>query len=570
MACQCLLAVMTAVSLALLTYAALQWDLPLPSFDVTDYDRFLVDAATGPIPWDWLWQRHNGLHCIVLPKLVWVLDIRLGQGRGDITRAVAAALVLATALTVAWQVLRLSLLAAAERRLLAGLALLVLTSIFLAESLLSPINIQWAFLALGVVLLASGLDALYRRQGWCGAALLVVGALMAGLSGGLPVLLLLAGLGALWLTWPPLQARQRGLLPALLCLPVLVLLWDQLAPYPSVLGLLYRDLLPADEWAQLDRAVHDNPLVYLGWLYPKLAFLGRFLLVPFGHPMQSQQLLVLAVLAWAVLLWRSRRHWQPQQVFFVYLCLFTALLGLAAAAARLHLAYYNYRHANLGFLLALSSLLLLYPAWQARRRVQWLALAVVLYGAACVPLVLREVRDWAYGGRIPLAEHAVGHALGIRDPQQFSWVWSMFPNPQDEPARRREDWQAAGIGVFATDGYRVFSGARALPVATVPCVHRLLLLERHTVDTRAFRLRGESLGPDGRAMTAALFMAGGQPVGYGVRVPAGEPLRVQWQQPWQWSGHLLAGEVPPAAVEVIAYDGQRRCQPWQVALPVSP
>src|SRR5690606_22618681 len=72
----------------------------------------------------------------------------------------------------------------AERRLFAVFALLLLISPIVSESLLNPINSQWALLALGTVLAGSGLQALTERQGRYGMLLFGSGILIAWLSGG--------------------------------------------------------------------------------------------------------------------------------------------------------------------------------------------------------------------------------------------------------------------------------------------------------------------------------------------------------------------------------------------------
>src|SRR5690606_3862568 len=96
---------------------------------------------------------HNDAHFIPLPKLLFLLDMAATGGSGCLTAAVAALAVIGTAVLMARHIHALPGLTTTERRLFAVLALLLLTSPIVSESLLNPINSQWALLALGTVLI---------------------------------------------------------------------------------------------------------------------------------------------------------------------------------------------------------------------------------------------------------------------------------------------------------------------------------------------------------------------------------------------------------------------------------
>lgn len=569
-----LVAVLVAVSLCLTAYTLVMWRVALPSFDITDYHAFFADAVSGAVDWFGLWQRHNTVHLIALPKFVYLLDFWLGRGNGVLTDAVAALLVLATALLVAAQVMAIPGWSRTERQALAVFSLLLLTSIVLAESLLSPINIQWAFLAFGAVLLAAGLQGLSRHERVRGTAAVVTGALVSWLNAGLPAIMLASACTAVLLTDPRAAALRQRLQRGFWWLLGLFVIWEIgfawiLHWHAPFLALLYKPLLEPSEWQVLAQGLQADPRAYIGWAITRLLFLGRFVLVPFGKdwPEALEWMLVLFAIAWIVLVVRSLRRWPQPPVFFVYLVLFAGLMGIAAASRYFWLLLYSYRHANLGMLAMLSSLVLVYGSSTARYRQSLLALVLVLYAAMFMPVVVREAGEWSAWGREPLRELQIRLALGIDSTGMLTWVWKDDPADRAATEHSREVFREQGVGVFATEDYRMYAGELPLPASEVACGHRLLEVQHDAVDPHAWRLRGESRTADGRAMTRVQFrLLSGERIGYGLAQMPSHELLDQWRLPWRWGGYLRVDGRVPERITVIAFDAQRRCQPWNIPL----
>jgi len=557
------LAMSIVASATLMVYAASMWDVALPSFDVTQYGEFLLEASRGNIDWSQVWAPHNDIHRIAWPKLVWALDAYQGSATGNMTRAIAMAAVLATWALVLRLLWCLPDVGRQQRCLFMGMASLLMTSIYVGESLLSPINIQWALLALGLVLIAYGLAV----RGVAGWLCVPAGFVLAAGSGGPWALLLLAMLFSLWLVHAGETARRWA--GRCFWLLLLIPVWDLLiAPWQgsSALAMLYAPLLPVEQWPAINDRILEGPLpFFVGWLWQKLVFFARYVMVPFPGPDTGDSWLGWVSLLWLFLILRSKQHWRATSLPWVFLCLAAALIAVGAGAVRLYFANYNYRHANIGMLLLIASMVLLYVHANRRPGLRALSFAACVYALLFMTYATKEAGIWSEGGRCPLAEKEVAHAIGVRDTEYLKWVWDV-PDPQVSQ-HLRQAWQAQGIGVFASAGYRVYAGLDAIPEQEQSCQHRIIEAGRFTADARDWQLRGESMAANGDAVTSAVFFADGQPVGYAVyRLPSANLLQ-QWQEPWQWSGHAVLGDMNGQQVTMVAYNAIMRCQPLVIPLP---
>lgn len=250
-----------------------------------------------------------------------------------------------------------------------------------------------------------------------------------------------------------------------------------------------------------------------------------------------------------------------------YLLLFPLLLALAAGWMRFF-TLYNYRHANMGLLLLLSSLLLVYSNTRWRHKAVALALLLSAYACQFAWAIIDEAGYWAWEGRNITRSLQIGDALGIRDPAKFAPVWKDDPANPAAVANSRRVFREQRVGVYGTRDYAIYRGDIALPAIEVMCEYRLHALLQHAPDPRAYVVQGEARAADGSYLTQAVLQQDGHNVGWAAAQMPSDILWQQWLQPWLFGGQLVLSHELTREVSVIAFDRHRRCQPWPLpALP---
>ncbi len=554
-------------SLLLTIYTIVQWRVALPSYDLVDHHAFLASAAQGVMDWQGLWERHNGVHLIVLPKLVFWLDMRWLAGQGWLVTAASALAIVATLRILLQQVSRIASFSRVERRAFGALVTLLLSSVLLCESLLNPIDIQWSLLALGTVWFAS---LLVDSDGWYTLRVikLLLALLLVWLSGGPLVLLLLATAITLLLTsgHNPLNRWLTSLsaVSLLLCALLLIAAWEWHALQHGgnvLLMQLYRPFTPPEQWASGNAYLHEHPAFYVSWLSSAAVFMARFALLPLGYGEIPVAVPVTVFCVWLMAVWRSLRHWQAGLRFFVFLMIFGLLLGFGAGVVRVF-TQYNFRHANMGFLLLAGSLVVLYGSCAWRYRAWLLSVFLLAYGVVFMRVVVVEAGSWAQEGRNVTATLQIGDALGVRDPAKFAPVWKDDSAHREAVERSRTVFRQQRSGIYGSSGYRYFLGENALPAVEKHCDYRLTGLVKNSLDTRAYTVSGTARTAEGQYLTRALFVVNGANVGWAETWMPSAILASQWREPWQWGGYMVLDGFLPPAVHVVAFNGQQRCQPW--------
>jgi hypothetical protein len=190
-----------------------------------------------------------------------------------------------------------------------------------------------------------------------------------------------------------------------------------------------------------------------------------------------------------------------------------------------------------------------------------------VYGAFFMVVVIDEAGAWSYEGRNIARYLQIGDALGIKDPAKFSPVWKDDAVNSDAVENSRAIFRQQRVGVYGSLGFRYFKQEEQLPAREVACQHRLLSFARHAPDPRAFALQAETRTQDGDYLTRAQFVNNGINVGWADAEMPSDKLWRQWYEPWIWGGHMVFDGGLPTVVAVIAFDEQRRCEPWIVTLP---
>ena len=564
------------LSVALTVYEVAMWRIALPSFDVVDYHDFLARAAEGYMQWETLWQRHNGVHLIVLPRLLWVLDIWLVAGQGWLVTAVSACIVAATLWLIVRQIAALPDLSHAEKQLLSVLSTLVLSSALMAECLLSPVNSQWSLLAFGVVVMATGLQLACVRLQRRGYVWIVVGALLAYLSSApLSVLLLALLLPLVFvLQADPLRTRRYAVWLLVLLLTACIA-WEVFAWFSGrslLLAWFYQQLVSPEQVAAVEPFIRSSESVYPQWLMSRLVFMGQYLLLTLGKHWQPGWWLTTVFAVWCILVMRSVAYWQRQHLFFVCLLVFALVMGVGAALLRFT-TLYDYRHANIGFLLGFASLVLVFVSMNGRGRQIGLQLALLVYSPIFLFAMAQEAGAWAWEGRNQIREQQIGAAVGVKDPAMFAYVWKHDDEHVAAVEADRAVFRDKRIGIYASAGYRLTVGDVTLPVVMQQCDYTVAQVRQHYPDPQAFLVRGSTVAADGDVMTRVLFRdIHGRGIGWALAQLPSDRLLDQLTLPASWGGHLRlvdegAEDKDKHVVDVIAFDDTKRCQPFRIILP---
>lgn len=565
------------LALGLLLYVIHHWRIALPSFDAVDYHGFLARAIEGQWQWDVFWQLHNGVHRIPWPRLLWVLDLQWVDGQGWLVTAASALAVFATVCVLWRQLGDTDGLTAREQRVFRWVLLLFLASPLMAECLLNPINSQWSWMALGVVLLARGVHLILLPQTiWRGVCCGGVGGLLAWLNAApASVLLLAAGLSLAWCRCvSPARARQWLLWSALTVL-LAVVSWECLAwrsDQPLLLAWLYQHWVAPADAAKVEPFIRQNAVVYVTWGLQRAVFMGQYLLLTLGKSGQPAWWLASVGVGVPCLLWWRMAQGPRHLAFWWCLCVFGWVMGVGAALFRFT-PLYDYRHANIGFLVGFSVLVLLYSSVSAPVKWRVLQASVLLYVPVFLYAMAQEAGSWAWEGSSQIREQQIGAAVGVQDPARFAYVWKDDAAHSAAVEADRAVFRQHHKGIYASAGYALFAGERALPTQVVTCDYTVLDVRQHYPDPVAFRVRGRTQDAAGHAFGQALFLdATGTPVGWAAGQLASDRWLTQWQQPLGWGGHLrLRAATGTAAqpVDIVAYDDGKRCQPHRIMLPAA-
>ncbi len=561
-------------SLALTIYAVYWWRVALPSYDVVDHQAFLAAAAEGQMDWQWLWERHNGVHLIVLPKLIFWLDMYCLAGQGWLVTGVSALVTLATVWLLVLRIYSQNALSLSEKRCFSLLAILFFSSMLMAESLLNPIDIQWSFLASGSVVLAMAMDG--ERWNRKRAALFAIGVGISVLSAGPVVLICTAIFLCFFLTTESTKKLteiliSRKLLAAFSLLILFMSLWEFVAlrqHWPLLIVQILKAFhsITPENIAAAENYLRATPSFYGKFFIDGVVFLARFCLVPIGDHWPLQWALALPFCMWLVLLWRSIASWNASQRFWVYLVFFGFMLAVAAGMMRFW-GLYGYRHANMGGLLLLSSMLLIYQSLHVKWKDTALVFFMLLYAVQFIYCVIHEAGSWAFEGtNIPRFQQ-IGNALGVHDPARFSVVWKADVVDVKASEKNRNIFQTRRVGVYGSEDYAYFLQNSELPKREKSCAHRLIQFERLKTDARAFVLRAASRDEFGQAVTRALFLDGDTPIGWAAVQMPSDSLWQQWHEPLLWGGYGVFIKEVPKFVQVIAFGGSFRCEPWTLSVP---
>jgi hypothetical protein len=542
----------------------------LPAADVWQHITLIEQAASGQLNIPALLQKHNQVHFIPLPKLVYTLDIILLSGSGVLTACISVFFTLLCGVLIVYLIFSLDTIGANEKKLLSLTSLLWLTSVVQWESFVNPANLQWSGLNAAVAMIAAG----FQRH----RMFLIMGTLLA------------IGFGAQW--WLLLAAflctcpQRKYLLIFLTFICVSLLFWEILNGYwlqehpPLLLQILDKATKwTPTQWQENSTAFFGNPT---GFYFPLIenstVFLASFLTAPLERLLPNALLIPMAgILLFALI--NSTVNDKKNSISngknrsYIFILAFTALTGLAAALLRSPFEHaYTLRFANTGLLFITASMIVLYTQFSTQK---FLCIAVItLYSAALLYINIHEAHSVTQNSNQRRLSQ-VAYALDVQDMRATSEI--PFAPLQalsfNEINARKPVLQRNGIGIYHSLEHRIYTGDLALPQASVQCDYSQLQAKTLHDDALAYKITGHTRDSKDQAMTHVLFISpsaatdsNDQPRGYGIPRNIGATLWQQLTTPPGWAG-FTRGASAGSNIRIIAYSDKAHCQPMDLPLP---
>lgn len=549
------LAGLLACSVLLSWWASSLSLVKLPAADLWQHVNLVAQASNGEIHVDTLLEKHNQLHFIPLPKLVYALDIAFFSGSGLFTSLVSAIFTLLCCLLFARAIFDIGSLGLREKTNLSLLTASWLVCILQWESFVNPANLQWSGMNAGLALMAIG----FAHRPICRIA----GAVLA-ICCGTPWWLLLV---VILVTRLPAKRIAAGIT----VLTGIALLWEMLNAYwlhaqppLPILAIHLATPVAAGDLENLLSIFFKHPTdFYLPWMQNFLAFLTSFCVPPFERWLPANLMAWLAPIPIATCWLACQQNNNKSLMFLTVTLLFTAL---AAAVVRSHLpGAYTSRFANAGLLFASAGFVVVYLASRNYRygNPVWYAL-VAMYTALLMLTAMREAQGIVHDSNQRRLSQ-VAYALDIQDARATSEMpfAPLMAQSYREINERKGVLAEREIGIYNSQEHRVFAGKDPLPEEEITCDYVDIQIKPVKDDQAARKITGQTINSDGSALSSILFLdSRKQAIGYGIPQVAGKALIEQLMTPRRWAG--FAKWPIDGKVTIVAYDKYQHCDSFTV------
>jgi MFS family permease len=542
-----LLMLVAAFNVALTLYCCTKFYAYLPTSDTWAYVDFLAQAAHGHLDIAQLFERHNGLHVIALPKLVYFFDMWLVQGSGALTVVVSLLAMTATTSMFVGVIVASSLLDKAEKIFLSLLCTTVLMSACQVESLLNPANLQWSLLVFSATLTA-WFASCYENakplsgKNACHLAGVIAGVVLTGLTSA-SALLIIIPLALLFVPRPWLL-RGAMILAGLVLLSMLIT------------GIFFPEQFSLG----------------LGLLKNWIAFTVDFLVPPVERLHSFVASLLAAIFVFLALNKLYRVMPFPlsnENRFFVLLLYFSLVTIVATGIVRSYSDdAFTFRFVNIGLLFAAA----LFPLLWLHAKNKLYLFAISVYVALLAYVNETEVSAFAYGrNHVRLTQ--VAYALNVDDPFVVATMpGSSFAQADFDAVQANKHFlQEAQAGIYGSEEYRhVGMSIDSLKdLASVACTTRLIKVRRLLPDQAAWRLWGESKTGVGGEVSRVYFVDEKNIIrGYAIPVVPEKNTLDNVFKPSQWVGFVnLDASAEQDALTLYGYNNHVLCQGDRIALP---
>jgi len=532
-----LLGLLAVFNISLTLYCCTQFYAYLPTSDTWIYVDFLAQAAQGQLDSTTLFQKHNGVHVIALPKLVYFLDVWLTRGSGVLTVVISLLAQLASVLLFFSVIQKIEQLNKNEKIFLGITSTIFLLSACQVESLLNPANLQWSLLVFSAVFTAWCLFhySIAKFAKWMAG--IVLGVLLVGLTSASPFLMLIP-LGVIFIPGIPLKKIT-------LTAFVLVMIAGA-ALYPALLKNLL-DFIVAFMAPPVER-LHSLPVTFLTGVLFALAL-------------------------WKVLGVKPAEELR-ENIFFKLLFWFSLFLIVTTGIVRSYSpSAFTFRFVNIGLLFSLVLFCYLYLQLKTQRSSSALTACLLAYVFLLSYVNYKEASAFGYG-RNHIRLNQVAYSLNIQD----SFVVSALPGTlwekpdYDFVQANKHKLKERDLGIYSDGAYqRVGTPISALVENNRldHCEVEVLKMRRLLPDQAAYKLTGTARSSNGHKLSWVYFVDGQDIIrGFAIPILSSRDLWESFQQGKQWSGFVNlddASEQP--TLQAYAYGDGVICEPQAIELP---
>lgn len=545
-----LLGCLAAFNVVLTLYVCTQFYAYLPTSDIWVYADFLAFAAQGQLDMATLLDKHNGVHVIALPKLIYFLDVRLTQGSGIFTVALSLLAQLASVLIFVSVIKQIESLEKNQKVFLGITSTIFLLSACQAESLLNPANLQWSLLVFSASLTAWGLFHYLKTKSVKWIAGMALGILLTGLTSASPFLILI----------PLLLIFCQKISKARLFLLALVLI--------VVGGITIRAYFPE---------IEISLTLALALLKNGLKFCVDFMAPPIER-LRFMPATLLAGILLLMALWRvfhiTPRHTTSASTFFKFLLWFSLFLIVTTGIVRSYSPYaFTFRFVNVGLLFSLVLICYLYLQLNTQRFFSVFVVGVFAYLLLLSYVNYKEASAFGFG-RNHIRLNQVAYALDIRDPDVVSALpGTIWEKPDyDFVQANKHKLKENRLGIYNNQAYQQLGR----PIMSViegrqssACTLKISKIRRLLPDQAAYKLTGSAQSGDGDILSR-LYFTDSNGIVRGFAIPI-LPSRSLWQSLWQgkqWSGFINLDDAGDGKIlRAYAYNDKVLCEPQMVELP---
>jgi len=545
-----LLGLLAVFNISLTLYCCTQFYAYLPISDTWIYVDFLASAAQGQLDVSTLFEKHNGVHVIALPKLVYFLDVWLTQGSGVLIVVISLLAQLASVLMFFSVIQKTKRFHKNEKIFLGITSTIFLLSASQVESFLNPANLQWSLLVFSAVFTAWCLFHYSKEKSVTWMTGVVLGVLFVGLTSASPFLMLI-----------PLAFVLSGkLLVEKFSFTLLALI---------VIGVIAAGIyfLRIDFSATLLLALLKNMLkIMVDFMAPpveRLRFMPATLL--------TGLLLVLAI--WKVSGIKSDQE-SSERNFFKLLLWFSLLLIVATGVMRSYsLAAFTFRFVNIGLLFSLALISCLCVQLKAEKFYLAFLMMALAYLLLLSYVNYKEASAFGFG-RNHVRLNQVAYALDIREPGVVSALpGTVWEKPDyDFVQANKHKLKERGAGIYSDPAYQQV-GTSILALFENSkldrCDLEVLKMRRLLPDQAAYKLTGSARSSEGRELSRVYFAdRDGIIRGFAIPILPSRDLWQSLQQGKQWSGFVNLGEGgEQQMLQAYAYGDGVICEPLTIELP---
>lgn len=532
-------ALFALAAITLSSWIAVDFASFLPQADTWQHIDAFVASKQG-LQIGWLFEHHNGIHLIAIPKLVYYLDIALTSGSGTVVARCSLVFLLLTPLLVSIVIWQQTYWNRTEKSAFTALAWILLASPMQADSLLNPANLQWSVFAFTITLTAFCADRYleHRNRRWI--VFILLSLLLNALTS-----------ATVWLA----------------AAPVLALLLSQRYGFYRVLIVAITATVIAISAISI---LGENSLFYLG----NIADFVMQYLMPFASKPQLEpfsRVFMLAGLALYILVLYLLCQQRKTPIFFLYLLMSLLFIALAIALVRSTMGPgFTFRFINLPLLCLFATLVLLYTRIDSIKKKTGFWAGVCVLGLLVTWINIKDTAETLFF-RNQLRMIPIAYALDI---QQEALVAELpgFDTGSfdfDDVMTQRKKLEIAGLGIYASSAYAlVGKPVHESGLTTVKCEHRTETVTRLNHQP-VYGMDGASRDSTGGPMNNIWITdMHDRVIGIGVPVIHRRNLRSVFIEDKTWTAYFnpALGE-KASAVQVYAHNEKSLCEPVTVSLP---